>query len=252
MKITITPLGTVSPYSKENMNCPGFLIKYQNYKILLDCGNGIARLLHFPNDLNNLHIFLTHFHSDHIGDIGALQYASFCHHNLGNISEKIQIYMPDHDFRFNRAAILSNEESFADYHSIQEKQSYQIGDFMISFKDNHSHTIESYMIKLQSQNFKLVYTSDVGATNLNGIINFTKDADLLICESSFLEVHNSNSKTHMTASRASEIAKLAHVKKLLLTHFWPEENKNSYLKEARKIFPNTEIAMEGKQLIFKK
>lgn len=252
MKITITTLGSISPYSKENMNCPGFLIEYQTYKILLDCGNGIIRLLHFPSDLNNLHVFLTHFHSDHIGDIGSLQYASFCHHNLGNLSKKIQIYLPDNDFRFNRAAILSNKESFADYHSIQEKQSNQIGDFLISFEDNHSHSIESYMIKLQSQNFKLVYTSDIGTSNINGIINFAKDSDLLICESSFLEAHNSSTKTHMTASKAGEIAKLAQVKQLLLTHFWPEENKSSYLKEAQEIFPNTEIATEGTQLIFKK
>jgi len=26
-EITITPLGTISPYTKGNMNCPGILIK---------------------------------------------------------------------------------------------------------------------------------------------------------------------------------------------------------------------------------
>lgn len=252
MEIKVTPLGTISPYPKKDMNCPGFLVEYQNYKILLDCGNGITRLLHFPEDLNNLHVFLSHFHDDHIGDIGSLQYASFCHHNIGTIDKKINIYLPDNDFRFHREAILANEESFADYHSITENQNYQIGDFVISFENNHSHTIESYMIKMQSRDFKLVYTSDVGTTNLNGIINFAKDSDLLICESSFLKTHNSNSKTHMTASRAGEIAALAHVKQLLLTHFWPEEEKTEYLKEAKGMFPNSEIAIEGKQLIFKK
>ena len=50
-KILITPLGTISPYTKGNMNCPGFLVKYHNKKILLDCGNGITRLLNFPEDL---------------------------------------------------------------------------------------------------------------------------------------------------------------------------------------------------------
>lgn len=27
-KIIITPLGTISPYTKGNMNCPGFLVEY--------------------------------------------------------------------------------------------------------------------------------------------------------------------------------------------------------------------------------
>lgn len=31
-EIIITPLGTVSPYSKESHNCPGFLIEYQEEK----------------------------------------------------------------------------------------------------------------------------------------------------------------------------------------------------------------------------
>ena len=51
-KIIITPLGTISPYTKGNMNCPGFLIEYNNKKILLDCGNGITRLLDLRKDLD--------------------------------------------------------------------------------------------------------------------------------------------------------------------------------------------------------
>ena len=31
-EITITPLGTISPYTKGNMNCPGVLINYNNKK----------------------------------------------------------------------------------------------------------------------------------------------------------------------------------------------------------------------------
>ena len=57
-KIIITPLGTISPYTKGNMNCPGFLVEYNSKKILLDCGNGITRLLNFPNDLKDLNVIL--------------------------------------------------------------------------------------------------------------------------------------------------------------------------------------------------
>ena len=38
-KIIITPLGTISPYTKGNMNCPGFLVEYNNQKILEMFGN---------------------------------------------------------------------------------------------------------------------------------------------------------------------------------------------------------------------
>lgn len=37
-RIIITRLGTISPYTKGNMNCSGFLVEYNFKKILLDCG----------------------------------------------------------------------------------------------------------------------------------------------------------------------------------------------------------------------
>ena len=40
-EIITTPLGTISPYTKGNRNCPGFLIEYNNQKILLDCENSV-------------------------------------------------------------------------------------------------------------------------------------------------------------------------------------------------------------------
>ena len=67
-------LGTVSPYSKEEKNCPGFLVTTENNKILLDCGNGITRNLNFPEDLNNLTIIISHLHRDHYSDIFSIAF----------------------------------------------------------------------------------------------------------------------------------------------------------------------------------
>ena len=82
-EITVTPLGTVSPYPKDNKNCPGFLIEYKNYKVLLDCGDGITRLLNLPNDFNNLIIIISHLHKDHYSGLSSLAYASYVYKNLG-------------------------------------------------------------------------------------------------------------------------------------------------------------------------
>ena len=251
-KITITPLGTVSPYLKGNRNCPSFLFEYKERKILLDCGNGITKLLKFPNDLEDLNIIITHYYKDHFGDIGAIQYASYVYHNLGILNCKIKIFLPQNDYEYNKKAITSNKESYAEYFNINNHYSFNIADLTLTFENNYSHKIESYMVKLQNEKFKIIYTSDIGTTNFNGLIQFCKNADLIICESSFLKKHNSTSKTHMTAYDASMLAKLANAKKLLLTHFWPEENKNLYLTEAKQNFESTEIALEGKKLILKK
>ena len=251
-KIEIIPLGTVSPYPKENMNCPGFLIKYNNKNVLLDCGNGITRLLKLPKDLENLNVIITHYHKDHFGDIGALQYASYVYHNLGILNSKIKIYLPENDINFSKQMIISSPESYAEYFDINDNFSFSVDDLNVSFKDNNSHSIESFMVKLQNKDFKIVYTSDVGITNFNALIDFCKDADLLICESSFLKRHNSNSKAHLTAYDASILAKKSNSKKLLLTHFWPEEDKNSYLNEAMQNFKNVEASHENKKLVLER
>ena len=249
-KIIITPLGTISPYTKGNMNCPGFLVEYNNKKILLDCGNGITRLLNFPDDLKDLSVIITHYHKDHFGDLGALQYASYVYHNLGLLDKKIKIYLPKNDIGFNKASITSNSESYSDYYDINDLYSFLIDDLNITFEDNNSHTIESYMVKLQNKDFKIIYTSDIGTTNLSKLVDYCKDADLIICESSFLQKHNSNSKTHMTAYEAGILAYKSNAQKILLTHFWPEEDKRLYLDEAKQNFENVEVAEEGKKLIF--
>ena len=251
-EIVITPLGTISPYTKDNMNCPGFLIEYNKEKILLDCGNGITRLLSFPNVLDNLNVIITHYHKDHFGDIGAIQYASYVYHNLGILDDKIKIFLPKNDFAFNKKSIILNKESYADYLYITDNYSFSINDLNITFQNNKSHTIESYMVKLQNDKYKIIYTSDIGLTNFDKLVEFCKDADLIICESSFLQIHNANSKTHMTAYDSGILANRSNAKELLLTHFWPEEDKKRYLSEAKQIFQNVDVAEEGKKLILKK
>ena len=56
----------------------------------------------------------------------------------------------------------------------------------------------------------------------------------------------------MTAYDAGLLANNSNAKKLLLIHFWPEEDKKIYLKESKEVFNNVEVAEENKTLILKK
>lgn len=249
-KVTITPLGTISPYCKGNRNCPAFLVTYNNHKILLDCGNGSTRLLNLPNDLFNLNVFITHFHSDHFGDLPLIKYASYVYNNLGVLHNKVKVFLPTNEYLDSKSFIVKNDKSFTQYFDINEDSTYYIDDIKISFHSNKSHSIETYAIKLENEWFKIIYTSDIG--NTDNMIEFSKDADILICESSFVKSHNINLTTHLHAFEAASIAKSANVKKLILTHFWPETDVFEYLTEALEIFSNTEVAEEGKSLVLNK
>ncbi|MFM2206276.1 MAG: hypothetical protein RL213_251 [Bacteroidota bacterium] len=85
-----------------------------------------------------------------------------------------------------------------------------------------------------------VYDENLGAT-LRGV-------DLLYHESTFLhELEERARETfHSTARQAALVAKAANVKRLILGHF-SARYKNLYpmLEEAKEVFPNTTLALEG-------
>ena len=81
------------------------------------------------------------------------------------------------------------------------------------------------------------------------IIPFIKGADLLYHEATFAESERvrATETYHSTASQAAEIAKAAGVKKLVVGHYSSRYNElGILLKEAVEVFPNTELAVEGK------
>ena len=89
---------------------------------------------------------------------------------------------------------------------------------------------------------KIVYSGDT--IPIEKMIDFAKDADVLIHEATFHSDFNdlSTSYGHTTASEAAEIAKKANVKKLFLTHISPRYlDSNKIKEEAIKIFKNTDI-----------
>ena len=272
-EIKITPLGTVSPYCKGNMNCPGFLVETNQEKILLDCGNGITRYLDLIKDLNNLTIIISHLHKDHYGDLLSIAQSSYVLKKLGYLQEKIKVYIPkgdkisveehgkDKDEWGTTKIVRKNLIDF-DYIMDLSKVGYldvipydnnsklKVSDVELSFSKN-PHQIITYSTKLETEGLKLVYSSDTGYCG-NSLENFAKDANLLICESTFLRGQIKSEDSHLFAYEAGLISKNANVERLLLTHFWPEIDKQNYVDEAKEYFDNVEGAVEGKALRLKR
>jgi len=80
------------------------------------------------------------------------------------------------------------------------------------------------------------------------IIQYISEADMIYHETTYLDNVKDKAfeRFHCTTKQAATIAQKAQVKKLLIGHF---SSKYSTLEqfetEAREIFPNTELAIEG-------
>lgn len=247
MKLKI--LGSVSPYCNKTSNCPGYLITNNNEKILLDCGNGITREMSFPNDLENLTVIISHLHRDHYGDLLTLSYASFVYNRLGMLKDKVKVYLPK-DNQIDSDYLSRMKESFMEFVFYDAKTVIEKDDLKITFQNN-PHPVTTYSTSLTSSNKKIVYSADTGYQN-NTLEDFAKDADLFICETTFLKDQKGKEDNHLTTIEAGTIAKKAGVKKLLITHFWPEIPKVKYQLETKEIFTNTIIAEEGKVLTLRR
>ncbi|MFH0713391.1 MAG: ribonuclease Z [Candidatus Micrarchaeota archaeon] len=97
---------------------------------------------------------------------------------------------------------------------------------------------------------KIVYTGDT--VQCPAIASNAKNADLLIHDGCFLEMHKETAKQkmHCTVADAAKNAKKAKVKKLLLTHFSNRyDDLTPLLAEAKKIFENSELAEKGKETL---
>lgn len=242
MKIKV--LGTCSPHGTCEHNCPGYLITSNEAKILLDVGSGTHKLLKFPDDLEDLHVIITHLHRDHYNDIYNLQYSSFVYHNQKRLENLLYIHLPSTPVtRYDD--VINEKYSYAIYYAIAPEKKLEVGDIEVSFLRT-DHSVETYAVKLKSGNETIVYTSDTSFSAKDRIIEFAKEADVLISESSLLTSYGfPEINSHLTAGQAGIIAKEANVKMLVLTHFWPEESPENFVKEAKKVFTNVVAASEG-------
>ena len=262
-------LGTVSPYCKDEKNCPGYLVTNGKEKILLDCGNGVTRNLKLPDDLENLTIIISHLHKDHYGDLLTLGYASYVFHNLGYLPNRIKVYIPEPDMytvsegytddegwgasRLIKKALIDyeflqkfGEEQYFEFITYDENTELEIEELNITFAKN-PHQINTYSTKIVDKNKTFVYSGDTGY-NGNSLVRFAEDADILLCEATFLRGQTRTTDNHLYAYEAATIAKDANVRQLVLTHFFPEIEREDYVKEAKTIFENTTYAEEGKVL----
>lgn len=244
MKLTILGSGTAAPMLDRN--CSGYLLEVDDNKLLFDSGAGtIRRLLEQKVDLFSIeHIFYTHLHNDHINDLGAVIW----NNNYGGIRKKaLNLYGPKGFKKYCKILIkklLKLTKIYFDI-NIKELKNSIIKIDNITIKTNptkHSNTTESIAYRISHKNKVLVYTGDT--EYCNEVIEITKDADALLIECSFPD--NKKIKGHLTPTLAGKIAMQSNVKKVILTHFYPEVLSGNIKKIVSKQFNGKIILAKDK------
>lgn len=246
MKITV--VGFWGGYPKVNEASTGYLIEQDGFRILLDCGSGVLSHLQrylAPEELDAL--VITHYHPDHIADIGVLQHALLIQHFLQNKSLHIPAYGHSED-----------EQGFnsLEYKELMSKHAYDpngkltLGPFTLSFLKT-IHPVPCYAVKIESDQGSFVFTAD--SAYQDSFIPFAKNVDLLISECNFYKGMNASNAGHMTSEDAAKIAASANVKQLMLSHLPHFGDLNQLVNEAKETYSgDVLLASSGLSITYSK
>ncbi|MCL0329874.1 MBL fold metallo-hydrolase [Apilactobacillus xinyiensis] len=221
-------LGYYGGYPYNNIGTSAYLLSSDEYNLMIDCGSG--DLLSLENNLNPLmldDVIISHYHNDHMADVGVLQYYWQLHKERPN-----KDILPIYGNNSNLDIVSSfNWPNSTVGKSFDASTKLELGPFIITFKKVH-HPVPSFAIRIveKSTNKILVYTSDT--YYFKELDKFSENADLLITDTNFYS-DKDGKKWHMTSTESGKLAKNANVKKLLLSHLPQNGDLNQLLEEAR-------------------
>ncbi len=241
MSIKITTVGWWGAYPSANEATSGYLLQSGNLNVLIDCGSGVLTLLQNYIDLEQLDaVVLSHYHWDHIADIGCLQYASRVLMDLGKRMNPLVIYGHTEDEHFNRLSYLS----YCEAHGYDTGSGLKLGALDFTFSRN-VHPDPCFSIRIEKSEKALVYIADTEWTD--NLVKIAQGADLLLCESSLYDEYIGRIPGHLTSGEAGAVAAAGGVKRLVLNHLPHFGDHRLLVEQARKKFNGpVELAETGK------
>jgi phosphoribosyl 1,2-cyclic phosphodiesterase len=259
--------GSTPTPSQENLGFGGntscIEVRSNNNVVVLDLGTGARKLgesllAEHQGRPMTLHIFLTHYHWDHLQGLPlfmplynpANNITFHASGTLGSIKERLrgQMTAPYFPVEFSH---VPSQVQFVEI----EEQAVEVGELRIRPFAMH-HPQGAFGYRIESPYGTIVYASDVehGHAELDSTLReFASGADVLVYDSQYTPDEYTNHKGwgHSNWLEATTVAREAGVKKLVLFHHDPSHDDTTMERiegEARLLFPNTVAAREGQML----
>jgi len=251
MKIVVLGSGTSVPHQARNS--AGFWVETEDVRLLLDCGAGILHAM--PRCgldwVSVTHIFLSHFHLDHIGELPPLLFALKHSPGVEERTSPLHIMGP-----VGTVHLLQTWEAAVGYElltlkfpmemiEVQPGREYALAASHTMRVHPTPHTKESLAVRVEERGTSLCYTGDTAYSD--DLAHFFHKADLLIAECSFEKPRTD--VRHLSIPEVAELARRAEVSRLMATHLYPELDRLDVKGEIAKIFSGSvTIAHDGLSL----
>ena len=222
MRLVTVGTGTVVPDPQRASAC--HWVDDGETSVLLDCGagalQGLARCNLAWGELG--HLVISHFHVDHIGEIPSLIFAM--RHGLAQPrTAPLHIWGPTGTERLFDAWATAlgswlTEPGFnITISELRPGQPARLGGLSVDTAPT-PHTDESLALRIAAADSVLVYTGDSGPSD--ELPALAGGADLLLAECSLPDELALD--LHLTPTSLARLAKTARVKRLVVTHVYPQ------------------------------
>ena len=249
MKITI--LGSGSFYADKDRSGAAYLLETDGKKILIDCGPGtMMRLSQMgvkPEEID--YVFLSHFHADHTSDLFTFQMRFRLNDFFRSKLEKMPvIYGPmgikNFILKLSHVYQLFAFEDWAEIKFENHKKKLRLGNLVVkAFRTKHvafGVPAKAYSLRFECEGKVFVFSGD--SEKDSGVEKAAKGADLFVCDASYPK--GKGGPAHMDTWEIGEVAEAGKVKKVLLTHFYPNTEGLDLVSEVKEKFSGEVIRGE--------
>lgn len=249
-------LGSCGAWPEPGRACSGFVVEHAGYRVVMDLGyDTLSRLLTLVDSRVGAGIdavIITHKHPDHMLDLHGLFRARW----LGDRdAAPIPLYAPDGVVQRLQGLEEDDEDAILevfDWHPLPVGRPYNVGPFELR-SWSLPHFVPNAGVRLSADDLTVAYTGDTGPDP--GLAELAQGADLFIAEASDRRQHaetpsaSRGQRMHLSAHDAGTAAQAAGAKRLLLTHFWPGNDREASRREAAAVFDgDVLVADEGLQI----
>lgn len=256
---SVTILGNNSAVPAYERLPTSQLINVDGQKFLVDCGEGTQlQLMRYKIKYSRIsHIFISHLHGDHyFGLIGLIN--SF---GLLNRQQDLFVFGPPPlkkilDLQLQVASTrlpfslhikeISGPGMLLETDEIEVScfaTDHRITCYGFSFCEK---TVSRKRLAAYGKPRRYAYCADTRYTE--SLLPHITQYDLIYHEATYLDDQREKAELryHSTAKQAAQLAQKAQVKRLLLGHFSSQyERLDAFEQEAREVFPNSELAVQG-------
>jgi ribonuclease BN (tRNA processing enzyme) len=229
--VRITVIGCSGSFPGPDGPASCYLLEAEGFRLLLDLGSGAVGALQRHASLDDIGaVCLSHHHSDHCLDICPFWVART--YDPRTRYPRIPVYGPEGTARrmaqaYGMAEDPGMTEAF-DFVTLAPGKR-EIGPFQVTLA-HMNHPVETFGFRVEHDGRALAYSADTGPCPALAVL--AGQADVLLCEASYLSGPDPMPDMHLTARQAAEHAARAEAGQLVLTHLVPWNSQQRTLAEA--------------------